>query len=396
MSSIKLYLALGLAVGLAATQAVAEELADTGKITWLTAPQGSVVRLDELWSKQRDLPTVPVKITDAHGPQLLLSDKPEYFYTGNGIALQEEVKPGVVRLYVYHVPDPAHGPKTISAVIENLGTKPMKLRFLHYASPKPGRDYGRIGKTGLIDFFNSKPDKTIRRIPPGGRIVIDPKLDQAIVSGDDLAHGFYEFKINQPARISTFERDPDQNSVEVIDHLPKLPLDLPGRNASGAGRGLFLTSDFNVTAEDNFVIDTARGPMRLVIADGRRDAFIHGHDDISQTDSVRDSGNYGVMYRIRLKRSSSDGRGLALLMTNRGGNNQWCGSQAGAVQVSRGLWPGGTVAIPTGRVAYGKPGEMVIIQKFPPLPKGRTETIEILYSPPGASCIPTPMLLVPY
>jgi hypothetical protein len=135
--------------------------------------------------------------------------------------------------------------------------------------------------------------------------------------------------------------------------------------------------------------------MRLMVADGRRDPALTGHDDISGTDSVRDSGNYGAMYRIRLKRTSSDGRGLALLMTNRG-SGQWCGGQAGAVRVSRGVWPGGTVAVPTDRVEYGKPGEMVIIQKFPPLPRGRTETIEILYSPPGASCIPTPMLLVPY
>jgi hypothetical protein len=269
------------------------------------------------------------------------------------------------------------------------------MRFLHYAFPPPGRDYYRIGKTGLIDFFNSKAEKTARRIPSGGRVVIDPRLDQTIVSGDDLVHGFYEFKIDQPARISTFERDPGDRSIEVIDTLPKLPLNLPGRKANGAGRGLFLESDFKVSGADGFVIDTARGPHVLIVPGGGRNQAIQGRDDISQTDSVRDSGNYGAMYRIRLKRSSSDGRSLALLMTKRGGG-QWCGSQAGAVQVSRGIWPGGTVAIPTDRVAYGKPGEMVIIQKFPPVAKGRTETIEILYSPPGASCMPTPMLLVPY
>ncbi|HZQ46568.1 MAG TPA: hypothetical protein VFC07_06130, partial [Verrucomicrobiae bacterium] len=299
MSLIKLYLALGLAAGLGVASVLAES-DDAQPGSWLAAPQGSVVRLDALWAKQRDLPAVPVKISAADGPQFLFSDKPEYFYTGNGIALQEEVKPGVVRLYLYHVPDPVHGPKTISAVIENLGSKPMKIRFLHYAFPKPGRDYYRIGKTGLIDFFNSTPEKAARRIPVGGRAVIDPRLDQTIVTGDDLAHGFYEFKIDQPARISTFERDPDQKSVEVIDHLPKLPLDLPGRRANGAGRGLFLTSNFNVTGEDGFVVDTGRGPMRLILADGRRDQTIKGRDDITQTDSVRDSGNYGTMYRIRL------------------------------------------------------------------------------------------------
>lgn len=395
MLSAKLYLAVGLAFGVKIASTTAAEPDGAATNDWLSAPQGSVVRLDELWSRQRELPSVPLQISEAHGPQLLLSDKPEYFYTGDGIALQEEVKPGVVRLYVYHVPDPAHGPKTISAVIENLGAKPMKLRFLHYALPAPGRDYHRIGKEGLMEFFNSKQEKAARKIPIGGRAVIDPKLDEMTVSGDELAHGFYEFEIDQQARVSTFEREPGMSSVEAIDKLPKLPLNLPGRRGNGAGRGLFSGSDFDVTAENGLVVDTAKGPMRLVVADGRRDRWVTGRDDISGTESVRDSGNYGAMYRIRLKRSSSDGRGLALLMTNRG-YGEWCGGQAGAVKVSRGCWPGGVVAVPTGRVEYGKPGEMVIIQKFPPLPKGRTEMIEIVYSPPGASCIPTPMLLVPY
>src|SRR5580700_1967214 len=87
------------------------------------ARRGGIVVLKDLWTRQRDLPTVPVEISDAHGPQLLLSDKPEYLYAGDGITLQEAVKPGIVRLYIYHVPQPDAGPKTISAVIRNLGNK---------------------------------------------------------------------------------------------------------------------------------------------------------------------------------------------------------------------------------------------------------------------------------
>ena len=52
-------------------------------------------------------------------------------------------------------------------------------------------------------------------------------------------------------------------------------------------------------------------------------------------------------------------------------------------------------AIPSRGSHFGKPGDAVLLQKFPPLPKGKTGVIEIEYSPPGASCIPTPMVLVP-
>ena len=396
MSFTKLYFALLVGLSAGAASAAAAELTATEKETLQTAPQGGVILFKELWARQRDLPALPVTISDGHGPQFLFSDKPEYFYAGNGIALEENVKPGLVRLYLYHVPEPDAGPKTISAVIQNLGRETMKLRFLRYAFPAPGKNYQKIGKTGLIDFFNSQPEKTSRRIPPGARAVLDPRLDATTVATDELAHGFYEFEINQPARVTVFQRDPNQRSVEVIDALPKLPRENPGRSADGAGRGLFLASDFKVTGENGFVLDTTGGPMRLSLADGKRDPYILGYDSLANLGSVRDSGNYGVMYRIRLKWRSDDGRGLALLMTRSGGTNVYCSGQAGAVQVSRGVWPGGTVAIPTGRVSYGAPGEMVVIQRFPPPPKGRTGEIEITYSPPGASCIPTPMLLVPY
>jgi hypothetical protein len=396
MSVPKSYLTLALCFWGALAFARADEFTIAETDALRSTQQGGVLTLSNLWARQRELPFIPLEIADAHGPQFLLSDKPEYFYTGNGIALQEEVKPGVVRLYIYHVPQPESGPKTISAVIENLGAKSLKFRFLHRAFPKPGRDYQRIGKGGLIQFFNSHREKAFRRVPPGGRMVIDPDMDVTTVTTDELVHGFYEFEINQPARISVFERDPEQSSVAILDQLPKLPRELPGHEKSGAGRGLFMTSDYNVTGESGFVLDTTNGPMRLLLADGRKNPSIRGRDAIAGIDDGKDSGNYGVMYRVRLKYRSTDGRGLALFITKPGRGGKWCRTQAGAVQVSRGTWPAGTVAIPTDRVTFGNPGEMVLIQKFPPVKKGRTGTLEILYSPPGGSCIPTPMILVPY
>jgi hypothetical protein len=37
----------------------------------------------------------------------------------------------------------------------------------------------------------------------------------------------------------------------------------------------------------------------------------------------------------------------------------------------------------------------VLLQVYPPVAKGKTADIEITYTPPGASCLPTPLLLVP-
>ncbi|HMO25626.1 MAG TPA: hypothetical protein PKB10_05105, partial [Tepidisphaeraceae bacterium] len=59
------------------------------------AKQGAIVRIED--TDLNALPMLDVEIKDAGGPQFLLSDKPEYFRTGNGIAMQEQIKPGVVR-----------------------------------------------------------------------------------------------------------------------------------------------------------------------------------------------------------------------------------------------------------------------------------------------------------
>src|SRR6201999_3948407 len=135
-----------------------------------------------------------------------------------------------------------------------------------------------------------------------------------------------------------------------VDVLPKLPRETVGHAADGAGRGLFQTSNYQVTGQTNFEFDTTNGPMRLSLADGRNDHYVVGRDSIAGLDAVTNSGNYGVIYHLHLKWRSSDGRGLALLMTKYGGKSAYCGAQAGAVQVSKGAWPGGTVAIPANRV----------------------------------------------
>lgn len=386
---------VSVAIALLGCPVAARELTPTEQSTLLSARPGDVLQLGEFLSARPDLPLVPLQIKAAPGPRLLLSDKPEYLLVGDGITLREEVAPGKVRLYLYHVPTPGPDAKTISAVIENLARKPMRLRFTHRARPQPGTDYHFIGKTGLLDYFNSRPEKGTSTIAPHALALLDPQLDAAVAMRDQLVHGFYEFEISQPARITVLQRAVSERSLTVVDTLPLLPQTLPGKaTGNGAGRGIFPVSNFTVVNAPGTRLDTAQGPQQLIVADGKSDGWIEGRDSIDGRAS-RNVGNYGVIYRIRLTRASSDGRALALLMGKINSSSRWCGAQAGAVQVSRGDWPAGTVAIPRDRVFFGKPDEAVLVQTFPPLRKGKTETIEINYSPPGASCIPTPMVFVP-
>lgn len=371
-------------------------LSDTEAQRLRAARPGAVVQLPEFLAQRADLPLVPANIAPDVGPQFLFSDKPEYFLTGNGIALQEDVQPGIVRLYLYHVPTPSDERKTITAVIENLGDKALTLTFRQQTTPSPGRDYHQIAKTALAQFLKPKPAPAARTLPVKGRVPLDPRLDTLTAGRDELVHAIYEFEITQPARVTVLQRDPEQKSIKIVDDLPKLPRVLPGAtNAHGAGRGLFETSDFLVTNPPDSPLDTANGAAQLLLADGQRDPWMRGHDQLGGGASTN-IGNYGALYRIRLKRASSDSRGWALLMCQIPGHTATCGKIGAVVKVSVGVWPGGVVALPNDRVVFGGAEEAVLIQRFPPLPKGETGTIKITYSPPGACCLPTPLLFVPY
>lgn len=357
------------------------------------AKPGDIVVANEL--DAQEVPVLPVRLTAEPGPQLVFSDMPEYFRTGDGVALEETVKPGLVRLYLYHVPEPSDAPKVITAMIENLGDKPMTLKFQRYSFPKPSGHYHKVAKTALLDFFRKNSGPAPRQIAPGELVAIDPQMDRTVVHKDQLVHGFYEFEIDQPARIVTLQRSPDADRAAIVDELPRLPRILPDTQASGAGRGRFAISNFLVTRPAEKPVDTADGPGQLIIADGSRDPWIVGSDSIAG-DTVENKGNYGVVYRIRLKRTSSDGRSLALFMHNRYSGDQPCGYQASAVQIRAGQRDEITVPVPGEAVGFRNPSENVLLQTFPPLPEGESETIEILYSPPGASCLPTPLYFVPF
>jgi hypothetical protein len=150
-----------------------------------------------------------------------------------------------------------------------------------------------------------------------------------------------------------------------------------------------------VTLPEGTTFDTAGGAMQVVLADGQRDGWIEGTDSLSPNEASPNKGNYGVMYRIKLRYTSSDGRGVALLVFNARSGARWCEYQASAAVVGEGEMPAGTVAIPADQVRYGGPPETVLLQRFAPAPAGETREIELLWSPPGASCLPNPLILLP-
>lgn len=326
------------------------------------------------------------------GPQFIISDDPEYIRIPEAIVLQEEVSPGAVRLYVYNVNGvtaPEKMPRKISAVIKNLGHENMRIRMLKYSSQKPSANYFQIGKQGLEDYFNSNVQKDVRTVKPGEVIAIDEKLEKQQVNYDELVHGFYEFVVDQPALVSVLQTSPQKSGPKAFATIDTL---IPFSHVN-AGRGIFPVSNYKVT--NNEIIDTKNGVSQLIVADGEDDPWIRGTIGADKQDAKND-GNYGVLYNTKLKWKSSDGKGLALITWNaRSDNGQWCGGMGLTMSLTDKNSRKTVRQYPLKQLVTKGGPEAVLIEIYKPDPTKEIQEIEFTYSPPGASCLPTPLILVP-
>jgi hypothetical protein len=374
----------------AASLLQAQQVTPVHNQTLLNAAQGTIVELPGFPFEK--ITSIPYQKVVMPGPQYLMSDDPEYIRVPEGIALKEVVQPGAIRLYVYNVngiKEPQHIDRKITAVIKNLGMTPMHIRMLKYSSQKPSTNYFQIGKKGLADYFASIPENKVRAVKPGEAIAIDEQLEKNVVKYDELTHGIYEFVIDQPGEVNVIQTGLTASGPMALKRIKTV---LPS-GKKNAGRGLFGVSNYGVYTDS--VFDTRNGPAAIVVADGKTDPWIIGKES-STMGLSKLAGNYGVMYDIEMKWKSTDGKGLALVTWNaRAGDNQWCGGMANTMMVSEGKFKEGIIQLPSNALRTKGAPEVILIQVFLPSKNGKEQTIRLTYSPPGASCLPTPLLFIP-
>ena len=368
------------------------------------AKQGETIPMGDY--DMEALPLLSIRQTAA-GPPFLFTDDPEYIRVPEGAVLRERINPGSTRLYLYHCNGTTGTVSRITAVVDNLADKPMSLSFSRYAFTGVSMDYGLLGQTGAKAFLEQDPNHANhaspkerrgpvqqapkpRIIPPHGSEPLDPAAEESTVRFNELIHGWYEFEVDQPARVTVLQTTPDTPGPVASKRIVSL---LPPRSRSGAGRGYYAYCDYDVTNAPGEVLDTADGPRQIMIADGKLDRWMTGVDSTTTLPCIL-KGNYGSVYKIRLKRTSSDGKALAALIWN-ARTKSGCKTMSACTQVSPGKFPAGSVMVPTDARVLRGGDKAVLLQVFPAPPKGKTDEIEINYTPPGASCLPNPILLVP-
>lgn len=352
------------------------------------AKEGSIVQLPGFINQNFD--KIIYNKTVLSGPQFIISDDPEYIRLPDAIVLKENVQPGSVRLYVYNVnavKEPVKMPRKITAVIKNLGHSTLHLRMLKYSSQKPSTNYFLIGKQGLNDYFASQGSQKIIQVKPGETIPIDEQLEKNVVQFDELTHGLYEFVIDQPAEIAILQTAPNVKSAIAYKTIDTI---IPSGHKN-AGRGLFGISNYQITS--NNVINTTAAVTQLIIADGNDDPWIIGREGASGNEAKL-AGNYGVMYNVELNWKSKNGKGLALVTWNSRTDNKWCSGMANTMLFKVNGKADEIISIPNNELITKGAPEAVLVKIFKPDPNKDIQTLKFVYSPPGASCLPTPLIFV--
>ena len=239
------------------------------------------------------LPPSLVSQTDT----LLLSDSPEYVGPVGGTLSAGTIN-GNGRIYFYHVNE-MDQPHKIAIVLENQTAYPNTVHVMRQLKSIATPDYFAAGRDlsrkdleqPLNESPNAKPLYSLS-IPPQGRKLIFSDLEQTPVYQDALFTGIVDIKTEAPVFARVMMLPMGIDAVDASHWAKNLPIDeiqLRG-TYTGSKRNMEVTTPF----------DTALGGAFVEIGNDREDMFINGVDEMQNKAFVRDRGNYGVSYTLKI------------------------------------------------------------------------------------------------
>ena len=239
------------------------------------------------------LPPTLVSQTDT----LLLSDSPEYVGPVGGTLSAGTIN-GNGRIYFYHVNE-MDQPHKIAIVLENQTAYPNTVHVMRQLKSIATPDYFAAGRDlsrkdleqPLNESPNARPLYSLS-IPPQGRKLIFSDLEQTPVYQDALFTGIVDIKTEAPVFARVMMLPMGIDAVDASHWVKNLPIDeiqLRG-TYTGSKRNMEVTTPF----------DTTLGGAFVEIGNDREDMFINGVDEMQNKAFVRDRGNYGVSYTLKI------------------------------------------------------------------------------------------------
>ena len=281
-------------------------------ITDLTnANQADVISLSGI--NPVNCPEVPMTETWAGG-KLIFSDSPES--TLAKAKLYEDSTLGATsgttfnRLFVYHVNGKTTSNMRFTVLVKNTSTSSGTLTVQKVGTAGPSTSYLYAGKLGFQRWLTSTAGTGVL-VGAGATVRLDTVFDSTNVAPSNLLHGIWDYSMTQSHKITICAIDQNDSPLTVCPGLP-----MAARDAHQ--RGTFPFADKIYDTAVGVTVDTADGIQQLPMIGGTvNDTWAIG-TDVTDGSSQTLSGNYGILYRMHLTTSATDGQKFGFLFNPRG------------------------------------------------------------------------------
>lgn len=230
----------------------------------------------------------PVKATYREGT-LLFSDSPETVYQ-DGILYQDTVQ-GKGRLYYYHVNGTDQDKKVVVVLTNESLTNDVDFLITRSAQTGPDADYFYVGKSSQLRYFGYQSPRHIL-LAQGCAQILENRTNSVNVPKDGLVCGIYDFQTDKPVKITVMMLPLDADPYVFIKTAAILPKD------ESRLRGTFKNMDRTLLGEKLYDPDKD-GSIYFTLADDHDDTYLTGID-ATDNSSVKNYGNYGVLYYLSI------------------------------------------------------------------------------------------------
>lgn len=336
---------------------------------WLVLPVFAAMPLS-LRDMADILPEWPVTSIDTGG-KLIFSDSPE-MVEREGILYQDRIR-GNVRLFFHHVNAMPDG-KRVLVMLQNKGKASAWVEMLHAGVSGPDTDYLRAGRAVQADYFKeTRPQRF--EIQPGKSLRLPPAPQIPTIAANTILTGMVDFRSDQEVQLTVALAPVQTEPAAFLAQAAVLP---PGKPYL---RGTFPHAD-RVIAGSRPYNPASDGAVSVTLGDGEIDTFLLG-EDATNGRSVRNDGNFGLLYRITLPTA---GKGKIRCYLNPRG-----GAYAGWV-TARTKQGEKLVGTPSKGLVFGhfSLADFELIAEFV-----AGDTLQVNLSPPGGSNLPIRLMLVP-
>lgn len=316
--------------------------------------------------------------------RLILSDSPES-PADRGILYKDTTlaSTGTAftnRVFVYHQADYPGGSLRFSVLIKNNGTGPGTLAVKAHGCAGPAAVFPTTGESAFYRYLTNRPAASVT-IPAGAMVRLDTNFDSIDIPRGSVLNGIWDYTFNQPHSIYVCALHPSDDPITVEPTLTVLSRD-------NHERGTFASCNKIYRTDSEYACDTAGGIAQFPIG-GADDASVTGYDNaVSPPTAETNEGNFGVLYRIRMACSKSDGRNLGFLIAPRAG--PWCG----AVSADRGILAGGNFIIPADGKSFSSKSLAAVEGKYAPSSSG--SRVWLQFMPTAGAAFPVRVMAVPY